>query len=90
MSPQEKGTPWTLLGRRKKKKRPGRAFTKQNKGGSLIICTDESRYSEILNTMRSDAKLPDLGADVRSTYQTSDVLIKDTEPTERSFGYPGP
>ena len=38
----------------------------KNKGDALILKTEESKYSEVLKAMRGDAKLKDLGADVRS------------------------
>lgn len=75
--------PWTTVVRKKKKKeqekqerrdtRPKkgrRVGAKREKGDAIIIKTEESKYSEVLKAMRSDAKLADLGADVRSVRRT--------------------
>ncbi|XP_062707098.1 uncharacterized protein LOC134287909 [Aedes albopictus] len=74
--------PWTKVERKRKKKanpqvvaqdakpRRRRAGAKREKGDAIVIKTEQSKYSDVLKMMRSDAKLEGLGADVRSIRRT--------------------
>lgn len=76
---QGEDSSWTKVERKRRKKKPQveenrdakprrrlRAGAKREKGDKLVIRTEQSKYSEVLKAMRSDAKLMDLGADMRT------------------------
>ncbi|XP_062702807.1 uncharacterized protein LOC134285639 [Aedes albopictus] len=79
---QGEDPPWTKVERKKKKKvnpqvevqdakpRRRKAGARREKGDAIVIKTEQSKYSDVLKTMRSDAKLEGLGADVRSIRRT--------------------
>ncbi|XP_062707839.1 uncharacterized protein LOC134288110 [Aedes albopictus] len=79
---QGEDPPWTKVERKRKKKvnpqvevqdakpRRRRAGARREKGDAIVIKTEQSKYSDVLKTMRSDAKLEGLGADVRSIRRT--------------------
>lgn len=95
---------WTKVERKKKinpqviKTRRKRVGVKRENGDAVVIKTKQSKYSDVLNVMRSDAKLVDLGADVRSItrIRTGEMFLKvkcdDKEQGRRlqKFGGRGP
>lgn len=57
---------------------------KRNRGEALIIKIEASEYSEVLKVMCGDAKLADLGADVRSIRRTrtGEMILELNKTTE--------
>lgn len=67
---QWKDVRWTLVDgqkkRKKKRKHELRDASPRRESDTLVINTEESKYSDILKAIRNDAKFTDHGVDARS------------------------
>lgn len=99
---QPSENPWVLVERQKSKKKVRDRTEKENKqrkdgprykwarrrkkGEALILTTEESKYPEVIRSMRAESELKDLGAavrDVRRT-RTGEVILQLKRDTGRN------